>query len=72
MNTNYPHDIVDDIKSVPAAQRKHYRPIKPNDAKKLAAMSPEERGRWLAEHPLDAERVRRAQEKRARKHDRRA
>lgn len=67
MNKKHPHDIVDDIKSIPAEQRRDYRPIKPNDAAKLRKMTPEERGGWLKDHPIDLDRLTKANEKRARR-----
>ena len=67
MNTKHPPDLVDDIQDVPPDKRRLYRPIPRSAREMLGAMTPEERGAWLAAHPLDAELMRRAEEKRARK-----
>lgn len=60
MNTSYPHEIVNDLKEVPKAQSHSFRQLEPNQAELLRAMTPEQRGEWLQTHPLDAERVARA------------
>lgn len=67
MNVNYPHDIIDDIRSVSKRERHRYVPIPVERVAALKAMLPEERAAWLAEHQSDAARIARAEAKRARK-----
>lgn len=69
MDKHYPHEILPEgaVKALPPAARREFVPIPDEAAKLLEAISPEGRARWLAEHPADALRLQRAQEKRARR-----
>jgi hypothetical protein len=69
MNTEYPHPILSEaeIRKLPPEARRAFVPIPESAAKELEAKSPEERARWLAEHPADALRLERAREKRERR-----
>jgi hypothetical protein len=70
MDTRHPHTILPEeaVKALPPEERRAFAPI-PDDAaaQLLAALSPEGRANWLAEHPLDALRLQRAKEKRERR-----
>lgn len=73
MDTRYPHKIVESIEQVPEAERKHFRPLSESKARMLIDMTPEQRGAWLREHPIDRDLVQRIQreEKRHAKRKRR-
>lgn len=74
MDKHYPHEILPEstVKAMPPEKRREFVPIPDEAAKLLEALSPEGRARWLAEHPTDALRLQRAQEKRARRAARRS
>lgn len=69
MDTRAPHDIVPEavLRQLPPEVRRRFVPLPENDAERVRSMSPDERARYLAEHPADELRLRRAQEKRQRK-----
>jgi len=52
---------------MPREQRRTFAPIPERDVDRVARMSPDERARYLAEHPLDALRLERARERRERR-----
>lgn len=66
MNTDYPHDILPEqmVCRLDPETRRRFVPIPESAAEMLAKKTPEERAQWLAEHPIDALRIQRAQEKR--------
>lgn len=62
MDTRHPHSIVPTFNEIPQNERQHYVPLSKEKAQMLIAMTPEQRGAWLKEHPIDAdvvERIRR-------------
>lgn len=69
MNTAHPHDLrtEEEVRALPAAARRLFAPIPARDVPRVQGMTPEERARYLAEHPLDALRVERARERRERR-----
>lgn len=55
---------------MPEDVRRHFRPLTKEKARLLVAMTPEQRGRWIQENPIDrdlVERIRREESKMARK-----
>lgn len=69
MDTRPPHTILPEeaVKALPPEERRAFVPVTDEAAKLLAALTPEGRAAWLAEHPIDALRLQRAQEKRERR-----
>ena len=72
MNTEYPHELIDELELLrkPAKERRKYVPVPEESARAVQEMSPEERAQWLHDHPIDALRLARAREKRARRQKR--
>lgn len=75
MNLDKPHDIISaqELRRLPKAKQARYRPL-PDPAKKiLDAMTPDQRAGWLARQPeltsMDRMRIKRASDKRRRKHE---
>ena len=72
MDTRYPHAIVsaDEFQAMPEEVQRHFRPLTKAKAAMLVNMTPEQRGRWLQENPIDrdlVERIRREEAKMARR-----
>jgi len=69
VNTAQPHELRTEaeVRAMPREQRRTFAPIPERDVDRVARMSPDERARYLAEHPLDALRLERARERRERR-----
>lgn len=62
MNTQHPHEILpeDVLRKMPPELRRTFVPLPVHDVERVRAMTPEERARYLDEHPSDKLRLERA------------
>jgi len=69
MDTRAPHDLVleSDLRKLQREERKYFVPVPARDIDRVRAMNEEQRAAYLAENPIDALRLERAREKRARR-----